>query len=342
MNKPTVLVTGSTGYVGRHLVTRLLASGVNVVGLTRGRRSQLTNTNGQYCEAIGDINDESSLNNIIKRYCPDYVVHLAGENHIGDSWENPVDFVERNVIGTMRLLDQLHLCLGKSLRRVLLIGSAHEYQFSHDGVGLTEEMPLIPSNPYGWSKVFQTGIAKMYARLYDTPIVVARTFPLIGPGHSRGIGAELARQVVEIEQGLKDPVLSVGNLHVRRDFLDVRDAVAAYQALLFCNKMENGEVFNVCSGNQTEVSELIEILHLLALRPFNVHCNSLLSRPGEPKIVYGSNKKLRKAVNWKPEISLFYSVADTLMKLREQNVSTSLTCKGVVRCEGPDAPRNAP
>ena len=162
---------------------------------------------------------------------PDRVIHLAGQSSVHVSWVDPGRTLRTNILGLVHLVDALRrrACRPRSCggeRRGVRRGLAR-------GAALREDAPLLPASPYAASKVAQGLLAAEYARGLGLPLVRTRTFHHTGPGRGEAFAeSSFARQIAEIEAGLREQVLLVGNLEAVRDYSDVRDVVRAYWALL--------------------------------------------------------------------------------------------------------------
>jgi GDP-4-dehydro-6-deoxy-D-mannose reductase len=130
---------------------------------------------------------------------------------------------------------------------------------------IDESAPLRPASPYGLSKLAQDELARRAAAEDGLDVVVARPFNHIGPRQGPGFAvSSFARQIALIEAGRAEPVIEVGNLDARRDFSDVRDVVAAYEALMTHGRA--GRAYNICSGQDTRLADVLDALVALARR----------------------------------------------------------------------------
>ena len=205
-----------------------------------------------------DLRDLSSVRDAARDLQPDHVVHLAAQSFVGASWKTPAETLTTNIIvagepaGGLRGL--------KMSPRFLVVGSSEEYGLVHeDELPIKETNPLRPLSPYAVSKVAQDMMGYQYFKSYGLPIVRTRAFNHEGP--RRGdvfVTSNFARQVAEIEAGLRDPVIFVGDLTPRRDYSDVRDIVRGYWLLL--ERGEPGEVYNLCSGRSWAIQQVLDFL----------------------------------------------------------------------------------
>jgi GDP-4-dehydro-6-deoxy-D-mannose reductase len=240
----------------------------------------------------------------------DVVVHLAAQPSVTASFEDPELTYSVNFDGTKNLLWSLKK-LG-FVGRMLYVGTAEEYgQVDEDCLPVPESQPLRPRSPYAVSKVAAEALCYQWSQTTGLDIVCVRPFNHVGPGQSATyVVPALARQVVEIRQGVRLAELVLGSLEVTRDVLDVRDVALAYLALLECGT--SGEVYNVCSGVERSVQELATMLLERAGVQATLRTDQGLVRPHEQRRMVGDNTKLRKATGWKPSIPFSQTLDDVL------------------------------
>ena len=182
---------------------------------------------------------------------------------------------------------------------------------------LTEDSPLRPLSPYGVSKVGQDMLAYQYHASYGMAIVRTRAFNHTGPRRGEAFATStFAKQIAEIELGMRDPVVHVGNLSAQRDFTDVRDVVRAY--FLACTQGEPGEVYNICTGISVTIQEILDTLLELAQCEVSVEIDPERLRPSDVQLLRGDASKLTEATGWRPEIELRQTLADLLEYWRER------------------------
>src|SRR5690606_33409436 len=244
------------------------------------------------------------------RVRPEGVFHLAGQASVGASFEAPLATWEVNATGTVRLFSVLAR-EAPEVRRVVLASSAEVY-----GAVPEEEQPIgesaayQPSTPYGASKAAAEVAALQLGGMYGIEVVVARAFNHVGPGQEeRFVLPSMARQLVRIRQGGAEPILRVGNLGVRRDFLDVRDVTRAYRTLM--EQAPAGGVFNVCSGVGQPLEKVIERLVELSGTGARIEVDPARVRPADIPVLVGDPTRLR-ALGWQPRIDLDRTLRDLL------------------------------
>lgn len=307
------LITGGSGFVGRHLAAHLRAeTDWEIVALGARRAPVLPGVTGAAC----DLSDRAAVDAVLRRYPPDIVFHLAARTSVPEAFAEPGATLINNAIAQINLFESIH-ALG--LDPVILVaGSSEVYgPAPPEAMPLDERQPFLPANPYAVSKVVQDMLAVQYGLSHQMRIVRVRPFNHIGPGQSeRFVVASFARQIAAAEQGLIEPVVRVGNLDAQRDFLDVRDVVRAYR--LVARPELAGEVFNVASGVPRSIRQVLDRLLALARRPIEVRPDPARLRPSDAPVVYGSSAKLQQSTGWEPEIPFEQSLIDTLEDWRER------------------------
>ena len=315
-----VLITGITGFVGtwlaRHLVEEV--DGTEVWGLVRwsSDRSGLAPLERDLRFVPGDLTDGASLVRALRESRPDLVVHLAASTTVASSWSTPAEILEINVVGQARLLEALRTL---ELAPVVVIpGSAEVYgRVDPARCPLTEDEPFRPVSPYAVSKAAQDLMAFQYHATWGLPVIRMRPFNHTGPGRpDRFVASSFARQLAEMEAGLRPPELRVGNLDAVRDFTDVRDVVRAYW--LAATRGEPGAAYHVCTGRPVAVREVLETLISLATVEPRVEVDPSRLRPADIPVLWGSAERLHRATGWEPRIPLERTLADLLEDWRRR------------------------
>ena len=180
-----------------------------------------------------------------------------------------------------------------------------------DELPIKESNPLRPLSPYAVSKVAQDMLAYQYFMSYGTDVVITRGFNHEGP--RRGpvfVASDFAKQIADIERGLKTPVIHVGNLEARRDFTDVRDMVRAYWLAL--EKCQGGEVYNICSGKAWRIKDVLEMLLGMTKVKIEVREDPARLRPSDVPVLLGDHSKFTDRTGWKPSIPFEQTLKDML------------------------------
>jgi GDP-4-dehydro-6-deoxy-D-mannose reductase len=311
-----ILVTGAGGFVGHHLLGNLLAAGHEVSAASNSPWPAPAGVTAD----IFDIRDAGVVKEVVGLRQPEAVVHLAAQASPRRSWAASDETYAVNVSGTTHLLEAL---VPRPETRVLLVGSAQEYGFGRQDRPIRETDPLQPRSPYGVSKVAQELVGALYRQQYGMPVLVARPFNHTGPGQTTeyAVGA-FSSQVAEIERGARPPLMTVGWLEARRDYLDVRDVANAYRLLI--EQGLPGEVYNVASGRGERIGDLLDILlDAAGLRGTVEVVADSASRPGDPDILVGDATKLREGLGWVPAIPIATSLVDTLDSYRTAGAASA-------------------
>jgi GDP-4-dehydro-6-deoxy-D-mannose reductase len=314
-----VLITGVTGFAGSHLAELCIARGdVEVFGTYRWRSRRENIEHIKDLELVEvDLIDQASVHKALKSLRPDRIFHLAAQSFVPTSWTAPSHTMEVNVIGQVNLFEAM-VDLGLESTRFLVVGSSEEYGLVHpEETPITEHNPLRPLSPYAVSKVAQDYLGYQYFRSYGIHTVRTRAFNHGGPRRGEVLlPSDWAKQIAEIEKGLKEPVVEVGNLDSIRDFTDVRDVVRAYWLAL--EKCEPGEVYNIGTGNAPSVRQILDKLLAWSDATIEVRPVPEKMRPSDVEILVCDSSKFRAASGWEPQISLDTMLRDTLDYWRER------------------------
>lgn len=298
------LITGATGFAGSHLLEHLLADlpRVTAWGNPSGRGVGGGDPRVEW-QAI-DLLDRRAVSEALAASAPSVIYHCAGSAHVGDSFSEPERALRLNVLGTHHVIDGVRAA-GLPCR-VLVTGSAMVYRQSERATD--EASPIGPASLYGVSKLAQEMLA---LRTTEIPVIVARPFNHAGPRQSPTyVTSSFAQQIAEIEAGLRDPVIHVGNLDSRRDITDVRDTVRAYR--LLAERGTPARPYNVCSGQAYRIRDLLDELVALARVPITVETDPSRLRPSDIPITLGDCTRLQQETGWRPLIPITDTLRDLL------------------------------
>lgn len=298
MKGRTILITGAGGFTGRHACEYFTRMGMKVTACVRNFDAAPGNVNTVEC----DMMSKHRIYEIITKLRPDYVLHLAGKNSVSESWERPIEYMETNIMAAFYLLDALRdipHC------RMLIVGSKLKFNYRE-----TDHAP----HPYSLSKTLQQLAATSWMHLFRQDVMLAEPCNLIGPGPSTGIIALIARKMVCVERGKDHEPFHLSSLEEQRDFLDVRDAVRAYEAILKAGRP--GLIYPIESGQLRCLGEIMDTFQEYALKPIPVQITG--------KVVPGSNVTQQRDVSfmrelgWEPEIPFEVSVHDIVEYFRSK------------------------
>ena len=282
----TVLVTGLGGFVGGHLQAALA-----------GRQDWRL-----LPAPAHDLFDRASLDAWLAQGVPDAVIHLAGQTFVPESFRDPQHTLNVNLLGTLNLLQALKSA--GFCGSFLFVSSGDVYgQVEEADLPIRETLVPRPRNPYAVSKVAAELLCQQWSYVEPWRIMVARPFNHIGAGQAEGfVIPSMARQLVRVRRGLQAPQLEVGDVDVTRDFLDVGDVIEAYLALL--EHGQNGAIYNVCSGVERRVRDLILQMADLAGVQVELVQDAVRLRRAEQRRVVGCAEKLQEATGWQPALSI--------------------------------------
>ena len=294
-----VLVTGANGFVGRHMTHELHASGHDPIRMQRSSK-ELSKTNVE-----GDILDPVGLTEAIAQTKPDACVHLAGLAFVPAAEKNPALAFRLNTVGVMHVLDAFYKAQPNA--KILVVTTSQIYG-NRDTTPLTEEHPPAPENIYAVSKLAADSASLLYARNRDMHIMTARPHNHIGPGQSQLFAiSAFAHQLATMVTNPSEPVMHVGNLESRRDFLDVRDVVRAYRLLLENGRA--GEAYNIASGELVHIKTALDrLVEAAGVQP-HIEIDPDYFRPTDSSTLLDCSK-IKKAVNWERTISLDQTLKD--------------------------------
>src|SRR5579859_3738579 len=307
------VITGVGGFVGRHLLRHLQAEGDDVYGIARSSDVEGLEASKLVCI---DLFDRAAVERAVRETRPEAVYHLAAQSSPAESLSDPWATICNNLACQFNLLEGL---VSAGLKpRVLVVGSSDEYgRVNPEDVPTHENVPLRPATPYAVSKVGQDVMGYQYFAQHALPVVRVRPFNHTGPGHdARFVIPSFARQLAEIEVGLRDPVLRVGNLEVARDFTDARDMVQAYRLAIV--EGVPGEVYNLGRGQAVKLADTLQELVALCRVQVEVRPDKSLFRKSDILRQQADTRKFTSLTGWKPRIPWHTTLLDTFEYWREK------------------------
>ncbi|MBY0509857.1 MAG: GDP-mannose 4,6-dehydratase [Rhodospirillaceae bacterium] len=321
MTRKTALITGVTGMVGSHMADYLLKhTDWMLVGGCRWR-SPLDNirhlipriNSGDRVRLTEfELRDSFSITRLIEESQPDYVFHLAAQSYPKTSFISPVDTMDVNILGTVRLLEVLRT---RAPHAIVHVCASSEIfgRVGQDKLPINEECGLHPASPYAISKVGTDLVGRHYAEAYGMTVMTTRMFTHTGP--RRGdVFAEstFAKQIAMIEAGLIDPVVKTGNLNSMRTWADVRDAVEAYYKLVTVNPVAGG-YYNIGGTFSCTVGDMLRfLLSCSTRRDIAVETDIERLRPIDADLQVPDVTKFTTHTGWKPQIPFEKTMTDLL------------------------------
>ena len=293
-----VLITGSRGFVGKHLISHLIKT-QSSKGKYEIHEFDLTLGN--------DIRIYEHIRNSVDSIQPDMIFHLAAQAYVPESSLDPRRGLETNVIGSLNLLEAVKNTGMHSA--VLMAGTSEEYGYARDDETLNEDSICKPTTPYGVSKLAASNLGLVYSKTYGFKVVVTRAWNHIGPGASPSYAiSAFAKRVAEAEK-YRTPV-SHGNLEAIRNYTDVRDIVNAY-TLLISHPIPSG-IYNLCSTNTLSINEILTKLVKLSKTEIELIENKNLFRPSDLRFPKPNSDKAQKSTGWKLDYPIETTLLDTL------------------------------
>jgi GDP-4-dehydro-6-deoxy-D-mannose reductase len=297
------LITGGTGFAGRHLAAHCRAAGDEVVTLARSAPADLR----------VDLADAAATVRAVREAAPDAVFHLAAQAHVGRSWTAPEATLVGNLVTTRHVLEAVREAAPEA---AVVVVSSGEVYGPPAALPVTEDAPLRPQSPYAVSKAAADLLAGFYADAHGLRVVRARAFNHAGAGQAPVYAiSSFAKQVADgLAAGLDPVPVVTGAADTRRDQLAVEDVARAYRLLAV--RGEPG-VFNVCSGVSWSARELVALLAEVAGVAVEHRVDPALVRAHEVPDVRGSADRLRAATGWAPESDIRLVVGHALTAWRE-------------------------
>ena len=330
MDKPRVLITGVTGFVGSHLTDFLLKhTNWDVYGMCRWR-SPLDNVQHLLDRANkkdrlyfidGDLCDLVSLQNAINIVLPDYVFHLAAQSYPKTSFSSPLNTLNTNILGTVKLLEAIKSC--KEIKPIIHICASSEVygRVPKEKLPINEDCSFHPASPYAISKIGTDLVGKFYAEAYGMKTVMTRMFTHTGPRRGDVFAeSSFAKQIVMIEKEMISPVIKVGNLDSLRTWSDVRDAVRAYYMLVSINP-QFGESYNIGGNYTCSIRQMLDFLISCSFaKGIQIEIDPERIRPLDADLQVPDTNKFKNHTGWEPEISFEKTMIDLLSYWREKIV----------------------
>ncbi len=297
-----VLVTGAGGFIGSHLVEELARCGANVRAFLHygvmGERGLLDVIDPEVVEAVeflsGDLRDVETVMSAVRGR--EYVFHLGALIGIPYSYQSPRDVVETNVIGTLNVLQA---CRGADVRRLIQTSTSEVYG-SALTIPMREDHPLQGQSPYAATKIGADHLAESFWRSFGLPVSIVRPFNTYGPRQS-------SRAIIPtiISQALAGDVLRLGSLEPTRDFNFVTDTVSGFLHVAATDSAV-GETFNLGTGRETSVGDLVRIIGELTGTPLVVEEDRQRVRPPSSEVdrLVADAAKVQQQCGWRPAVGL--------------------------------------
>lgn len=319
MEKKRFLITGFSGFVGRHFLHYLYDKNeeMEIFGIDiRKPAFDVSVYADRLHIQFEEVNllNRGELKSVIERFRPQYILHLASFSSVAFSWQHPEESFVNNTnifLNMTGVLKELQLPC-----RVLSIGSSEEYgNVMAEHLPLRESMQLQPVSPYAVARVSQEMLSKVFVDSYHLDIILTRSFNHIGPWQDeRFVVPSFIRRILNIkDEGLSEGTIETGDTTIIRDFVDVRDVVNAYYMLLMDGTP--GEIYNICSGTGIALADIInQVADIVGIK-VHTKVNPEYVRPNDNRVVIGSHDKLTTELGWQPVISWNRTLQDMVEEM---------------------------
>ncbi len=308
-----ILISGCSGFLASFLVERLKTHSTDPVEIY-GFTEEADYKSDDFTVLNLDIRDKDALFKMVETVKPDLTFHLAAVSNVGFSWKHQRLTYEINFIGSSDLLEALSIYSPKS--RVLLMSSAELYGATSHQL-LDESIPTTAANPYAVSKKAMELAGDLYLKSSQLEIIKCRSFNFTGPRQDKKfVSSDFSYQIAQIEKGLKEPRISVGNLSAVRDISDVRD-IARYLQVI-SEKGENGGIYNLCCGQAFAIKDLLHMLLAQSSAKIEIVIDQNKMRPVDIPKLAGDNRLIRESFRLSPQYKLEQTLTDLLNYWRER------------------------
>lgn len=298
------LITGITGFAGSHLAELLVHQNIyEVIGLHASDRNLNNLSSVKDSVRLEKVNllDKEKTALFINEIKPDVIFHLAASATVGNSFERAAEYITNNSTSQINIFEAVKTS-DLLDTKIIVISSATIYgKVSSENLPMDEDTPLNPDNPYSVSKITQDYLGLCYFLSYKLPITRLRPFNHVGPRLSTEISlSRFAKEIAEMEKGMKEPVMRVGNLEAKRDFTDVGDMVRAY--MLAAEKCTAGEVYNIGTGVSRTIGDVLNLMVGMSSKKIEIVSDENLFRPSDIPELRADASKFRQATGWEPEV----------------------------------------
>ena len=297
-----VLVTGASGFIGSHIIPRLIEKGYDVWALERyvaGRYAQSKNVK----TVFADLREYFAVKNIISQVQPDIVIHLAALSAVSYSYSHPIEVIDTNLKGTVNLAEA---CLREVPHFKQFLHASTTETYGNGPTPKTEDTPQNPNSPYAVAKLAAEKYLLYLKDGHNFPVTILRSFNTYGRKRDYHFVVEHA-----IMKMLTEKTCRMGDLSPIRDFVYVDDHVSAYLTCLE-NPLAIGETFNFCTGRGIKIEELVYLIKKLIGFKGEIEWGTKPKRPLDIDVLIGSSEKAERVLGWRPQYTLEEGLAKTI------------------------------
>jgi len=308
-----ILLTGTTGFIGKELAQKLLARGYEVHSLDRyvtGRYS--FEGNAQLISHYANLTDFPSVKNIVNDVQPDYVIHLAAISPVAFSYDHFLEVSEANYLGTVNLAEACYREV-PHFKQFIMAGTSEEYGMTLKNVKerLTEDSELNPNSPYAVAKVAADLYLRYMHKAYRFPITIMRPFNTYG--RKDNVHFFIERTITQMLNGKK---VLLGDRTTVRDWIYIDDHVDAYVKAVG-NSKAIGEAIQICSGRGYSTEDTAKLIAKLTNFKGDIIWGSTPKRPLDARILIGDSSKAKKILGWEPNYTLEQGLKKTISYWKE-------------------------
>lgn len=322
----SILVVGGAGYIGSHMVKRLIEQGQEVVvvdNLSTGHRKAV-DEKARFYE--GDIRNHVFLKGVFDRENIDTVVHFAAFSIVPESMEKPLKYFDNNTAGMVALLEEMR---DHDVKRIIFSSTAATY-------GVPEKSPIAendrqaPINPYGESKLMMEKIIRWADQAYGIKFVALRYFNVAGAypdgsiGEDHGPETHLTPIILQVAAGQRDQLKIFGDDYNTPDGTNVRDYVhvldlvdAHILAINYLKAGNDSDVFNLGSSTGFSVKQMVEAAREVTGEPIPAEITE--RRPGDPDSLIAASQKARDVLQWQPQYDDVKEIIQTAWNWKQQH-----------------------
>ncbi|MFP4459434.1 MAG: GDP-mannose 4,6-dehydratase [Candidatus Zixiibacteriota bacterium] len=310
-----LFITGIEGFVGRHLSKALIDYNRNsdekfeICGMYYPKASIEHLKDYDFQLSPVDIADKEAVTDVLGRYQPDYIIHLAGIAFVPHAMKDPFKAWNVNLHGGLHILEWIRQKSPETRAIIVSTGEVYGAPDSQKDIPYSEKSVLNPANVYAATKASLDIAARQYNKTWNLDLVIARPYNHIGPWQSENfVVSSFASQIAKAKAGKTERIIKVGNLSAARDFTDVRDVVRAYIMML---RDVRPDVYNICSSNPVKIRYILDKLIEISDFDVEVQVDSSRLRPVDVPVISALHDKLTDECGWQPEISLDKTLEDT-------------------------------